>query len=54
MSVPKNADKFLSSEVVRWKKKDFIKQFEDRFENAEEIYNHFAPQKKKKNVEKED
>ena len=51
MRVPKNAEKFLGSEVVKWKKKDFIKHFESRFSNAESIYDYYSPKKK---VSKED
>ena len=52
--LPKGADKFLSSEVVRWSKKDFLTHFGDRFENAGEIYDYFVPKKAKKSENKED
>lgn len=51
-NVPKNAEKFLGSEVKRWAKSSFIKQFKERFDNAEEIYEHYNSSKKKKEEDK--
>ena len=46
MAIPKNADRFLGSEVKRWAKKSFVKHFGERFANAEEIYDYYVPKKK--------
>ena len=52
MAIPKNADKFTN--VNGWSRKDFIKAFEGRFENAADIFDYFKPKKVKKVDVKED